>query len=108
MLVYWYRKILDNNEWIMGENMILYHGSNVKVELPKIILSNRTLDFGAGFYMTSEKTQAIKWAQTQTRRRREGIPTVSQYEFDEKIQDRLEILYFEAANGEWLNYVANK
>lgn len=42
--------------------MILYHGSNVKVEQPKIIVSNRTLDFGAGFYITSDENQAMKWA----------------------------------------------
>ena len=38
--------------------MILYHGSNVEVREPKIIVSNRTLDFGAGFYTTSNKEQA--------------------------------------------------
>ncbi len=31
--------------------MILYHGSNVAVTEPTIIVSNRTLDFGAGFYL---------------------------------------------------------
>ncbi|NBK98901.1 MAG: DUF3990 domain-containing protein [Erysipelotrichia bacterium] len=40
--------------------MILFHGSNVKVEQPKIIISNRTLDFGAGFYTTSDESQVIK------------------------------------------------
>ncbi|MBY6825647.1 DUF3990 domain-containing protein, partial [Clostridium botulinum] len=32
--------------------MILYHGSNVIVEDPKIIKATRTLDFGYGFYTT--------------------------------------------------------
>ena len=39
--------------------MILYHGSNVEVREPKIIVSNRTLDFGAGFYTTSNKGQPV-------------------------------------------------
>ena len=52
--------------------MILYHGSNVEVREPKIIVSNRTLDFGAGFYTTSNKEQAEKWSKTQTLRRRKG------------------------------------
>ena len=50
--------------------MILYHGSNVEVREPKIIVSNRTLDFGAGFYTTSNKEQAEKLSKTQTLRRR--------------------------------------
>ena len=57
--------------------MILYHGSNVEVREPKIIVSNRTLDFGAGFYTTSNKEQAEKWSKTQTLRRRKGTPSVS-------------------------------
>ena len=56
----------------------------MKVDIPKIIVSNRTLDFGAGFYTTSDRIQAEKWAQTQTRRRRDGKAIVSLYEFDEK------------------------
>lgn len=39
--------------------MYLYHGSNMKVETPQLILSNRTLDFGSGFYTTSDELQAI-------------------------------------------------
>ena len=41
---------------------VLYHGSNVGVEIPKIIKANRTLDFGHGFYTTTSKQQACKWA----------------------------------------------
>lgn len=87
--------------------MILYHGSNVKVDIPKIIVSNRTLDFGAGFYTTSDRIQAEKWAQTQTRRRRDGKAIVSLYEFDEKEKNNLNVLSFDCANREWLNYVSN-
>ena len=29
--------------------MILYHGSNMSVEYPKILSSDRKLDFGSGF-----------------------------------------------------------
>lgn len=40
--------------------MILYHGSNVQVSMPKILVTNRMLDFGAGFYTTSNRQQAVK------------------------------------------------
>lgn len=42
--------------------MFLYHGSNMQVITPKILVTNRMLDFGAGFYTTSNKEQAVKWS----------------------------------------------
>ena len=42
--------------------MILYHGSNLKVREAKLIPSKRFLDFGMGFYLTSDVEQAKKWA----------------------------------------------
>lgn len=38
--------------------MKLYHGNNVEVKEPKIIQSDRRLDFGTGFYMTTSYEQA--------------------------------------------------
>ena len=42
--------------------MLLYHGTNVRFEKPKVIVPNRTLDFGMGFYTTSDRKQASDWA----------------------------------------------
>ena len=50
--------------------MILYHGSNVEVKNPQIIDSNRALDFGKGFYLTSDVEQAKRWAVLTTERRK--------------------------------------
>ena len=33
--------------------MKLYHGSNMQVPNPQILISDRNLDFGVGFYLTS-------------------------------------------------------
>lgn len=60
--------------------MILYHGSNVTVEKPRIFEQLRALDFGAGFYLTSNKTQAEKWARNVCNRRRLGEPILNIYE----------------------------
>ena len=87
--------------------MILYHGSNVEVREPKIIISNRTLDFGAGFYTTSNKEQAVKWSKTQTLRRGKGKPVVSCYELDENKIKNLLVLKFKSADIEWLKYVTD-
>ncbi len=42
--------------------MIVYHGSNVIVNLPDIEHSFRPLDFGRGFYVTTVREQAERWA----------------------------------------------
>ena len=86
--------------------MILYHGSNIEVKKPEIIQSKRLLDFGTGFYLTSDYEQAKKWAVRTTARREEGIPTVSIFLFDESKLEKLKLLTFDAANREWLRYVS--
>lgn len=42
--------------------MKLYHGSNCVIKVPDIEHSRKNLDFGEGFYLTSHKKQAEKWA----------------------------------------------
>lgn len=86
--------------------MILYHGSNMEVRNPKIIKAKRLLDFGTGFYLTSDYEQAKKWAIRTTARREEGVPTISVFSIDEHEFEKLEVLTFEGANKEWLRYVS--
>lgn len=38
--------------------MTLFHGSNTAVERPRLIEQNRFLDFGFGFYTTTNRAQA--------------------------------------------------
>ena len=87
--------------------MILYHGSNVPVEKPKIIKSDRALDFGNGFYLTTDIEQAKKWSILTTTRRNSGRATISVYETNEEDISKLQILKFESANSKWLNFVAS-
>ena len=76
--------------------MKLYHGSNIAVQNPQILASDRKLDFGAGFYLTSSFEQAKRWADLTTERRGTGTPTISVYEFDET---KLENLKKQIKNG---------
>ena len=85
--------------------MKLYHGSNMEVAHPRIRKKLRALDFGAGFYLTSSKKQAEKWARAVTRRRQRGVPTLNIYELKETSIGELNTLKFEAANMEWLEFV---
>ena len=86
--------------------MILYHGSNVVVEKPKLIEQNRFLDFGYGFYTTTNKEQAENFAQ-KVIVRRGGKPIVNVYELDENAQTNLlKIKRFSAPDEEWLDFVS--
>ena len=82
--------------------MTLYHGSNVEVNDPKLIPTKRLLDFGAGFYLTSDFEQAKKWALRTTSNRKIGTPLVSVYEVDDEMAEKVRVLIFEATNKEWL------
>jgi hypothetical protein len=85
--------------------MFLYHGSNMVVSNPQILVSDRRLDFGEGFYLTSSLEQAERWAQLTTERRGVGQPTLNVYTFDESALSTLKVLRFAKANKKWLDYV---
>ena len=86
--------------------MILYHGSNMVVEKPRLIEQNRFLDFGFGFYITTNKAQAENFAQKIVIRRG-GTPTVNVYEIDDHIGGKLlKIKRFNAPDEEWLDFVS--
>lgn len=87
--------------------MILYHGSNVAVPEPKLIQQNRFLDFGFGFYTTTNKAQAISFADKVFKRREEGGKIVSIYEFDEQIAfEECSLLRFDTPDEAWLDFVS--
>ena len=87
--------------------MILYHGSNLIVDKPRILTPNRYLDFGAGFYTTSNFLQAKNFADKVKARKGEGESIVSKYEFDEDSMKKLNVLAFDSANEAWLDFVSD-
>lgn len=87
--------------------MIVYHGSNVIVSEPRLIKQNRFLDFGYGFYTTTNKAQAISFADKVTKRRKEGQKEVSIYEIDaDKAFKEASLLRFDSPNEAWLDFVS--
>lgn len=87
--------------------MILYHGSNVVVRRPQLVEQIRFLDFGKGFYTTESKAQAIAFADKVYRRRKEGVPTVSIYDFDEESAfATCTLLRFDSPGEDWLDFVS--
>ena len=87
--------------------MILYHGSNVVVEQPEVNASRRALDFGAGFYLTSNRDQAERWAQAVARRRQSGSAILNCFEFDEIKIGLWKVLKFDGPNADWLDFVVS-
>lgn len=72
--------------------MIVYHGSDVVVEKPILLTPKHTLDFGAGFYTTTNKKQAISFAHKVMLRNDSQTKAVSTYEIDfDKIERILDV-----------------
>jgi len=87
--------------------MIIYHGSNVAVETPRLITPIRALDFGSGFYTTMNLEQAESFAKNVVNRNEgQGIPTISYYEIDyDKILQMFNTLIFDQPDDNWLDFV---
>ena len=84
--------------------MTVYHGSTVIVKTPDVTKSKNFLDFGCGFYVTTIKSQAEKWAHRKHLFSPEGGKgIVSVYEMD-KLDD-VKYLQFSDYNKEWLDFV---
>jgi hypothetical protein len=87
--------------------MIVYHGSNMLVEQPRLIKQTRYLDFGSGFYTTINKEQAISFADKVYRRKKEGMPTVNVYDFDDTAAFSVcKLLRFDSPDEAWLDFVS--
>lgn len=86
--------------------MIVYRGSSIVVDKPRILQSERFLDFGTGFYTSTNKEQASHWALRVAVRRKAEMQYISVYEFDyERAEKELKVIRFERANEEWLNFI---
>ncbi|MBO4641222.1 MAG: DUF3990 domain-containing protein [Treponema sp.] len=86
--------------------MIVYHGSTVIVKNPDIRHSAHPLDFGKGFYVTTNKEQAVRWA-----RRKAGIlhaekSFVNIYDMKDDL-DGLKLKVFPEDLHEWIDFVCH-
>jgi hypothetical protein len=87
--------------------MELYHGSSVIVRKPEIRISNRYLDFGYGFYTTTNMNQAIGFAEKVAKRSPSRNKVVSVYDFDKDTAfSQFNALVFDKPDEAWLDFVA--
>ena len=85
--------------------MRIYHGSIEKVESPEIRESNRTLDYGQGFYTTTSYEQAEAWVRRRMNEKRAPRGYVCVYELDERALQNLNTLIFDQPTEEWVDFV---
>ena len=85
--------------------MLLYHGSNMCVKEPRLVEQNRYLDFGHGFYTTTNKDQADNFAKKVVTRRG-GKPTVNVYEISDDALSGLNVKRFASPDESWLDFVS--
>lgn len=84
--------------------MIVYHGSLEIVDKPEIREPNRTLDYGAGFYLTSSYEQAEKWVRNKFKGNlQRGFVNV--YNYNPALETGLNVLDFPKASGDWVDFV---
>lgn len=84
--------------------MKLYHGSTLCIEAPRLLAANRRLDFGPGFYTTTDLEQARRWALIKQRRTKALEARVSVYDFDAS-GSTLATKAFEKPDEEWLDFI---
>ena len=85
------------------KSIVLFHGSNQDFDRVNLEKSRDKRDFGRGFYMTTLKDQATRWAQNMLIRN--GGLWCYVYEFVLHIIPDLRVKRFDRLDSEWLDMV---
>ncbi len=86
----------------------LYHGSTQIVEQPLANIGRSDLDFGKGFYVTTLRSQAERWAARMQLIQAKDSAWLSIYHFDEEAaftDGRFRLLRFGAYDSQWLDFI---
>lgn len=84
----------------------LYHGSLECIAQPEIREPNRTLDYGCGFYTTTNYQQAEDWVlRHRNDQQKPTIGYVNEYEIDLDEVRTANCLWFDAPTGKWVDFV---
>ena len=86
--------------------MILYHGSNVQIDIIDLEQSRPNKDFGKGFYLSEQESPAIEMANFKSILLG-GEPIVTKFQFDIVAMQNpnLRIKIFEGYSEEWADFV---
>lgn len=84
--------------------MIVYHGSTDVIKQPDVKHSYRLLDFGQGFYVTTVKEQAVRWARRKSALKKGITAMVNCYKMAEEFGE-LKHKTFPKDMMEWIDFV---
>lgn len=87
----------------------LYHGSTQIIEHPLANIGRSDLDFGKGFYVTTLRNQAERWATRMQLIHAQDSAWLSIYNFDEEVafgNNRFRLLRFDTYDRQWLDFIA--
>ena len=85
--------------------MRIYHGSIEMVSKPELRKSNRTLDYGSGFYATTSYRQAEDWVLRRMDENEVSLGYVNTFEFDRASLRKLNCLIFYSPTEDWVDFV---
>ena len=85
----------------------LFHGSNTRIDVPDLIHSKPYKDFGRGFYLSPDESQAWDLARQKVNQTQQGKAEVTEYLFDETamLSSDLRVLSFPDYSEEWALFV---
>lgn len=83
----------------------LFHGSNEVIEFPKILTPHTPLDFGSGFYTTSEYAQANRWMRLASRNHHTGFINIFEFNKDDALSLSLALKEFQSPDDEWIEFI---
>ncbi|MBR0092526.1 MAG: DUF3990 domain-containing protein [Lachnospiraceae bacterium] len=84
--------------------MIVYHGSVEPIETPDVLHSHRPLDFGKGFYVTTVRQQAERWAKRKASLLKKDTAIISRYDMKQDTTG-LAVKTFQEDLEEWIDFV---
>ena len=84
----------------------LYHGSTCEIEQIDLNMSKPNKDFGRGFYLSKEVSQALELAEYKAFQIG-GTPVINTYEFDDSYLNNgiLNVMKFDSYSKEWAQFV---
>ena len=88
--------------------MKLYHGSNMSINDIDLRRGRRGKDFGQGFYLSADRSQAQMMAERTADREESGVATLTVYLFDDSILYKptdLKVKVFEGYSKDWAEFI---
>lgn len=88
--------------------MKLYHGSNMSIDEIDLKRGRRGKDFGQGFYLSADRSQALMMADRTVDREESGEATLTTYLFDDSVlfnPSDLKVKLFEGYTKEWAEFI---